>query len=436
MANNPFLVEAENPIDSMMKGMQQGIGIRQYQEQLNAQAAAQQRASAMNQGLYELSQNPNATAKDYARFGVMFPESMDNLKKSWELQSPENQSSLLNEMSQVYAASLTGNNDLAKSILKNKYDAAVNSGDAEKANTYKAMIMGADSNPNFLRTSSGLALSSIMGADKFGSTFESLGKEQRAEQEQPYTVMKAAGDAQKSMAEGDLAYSKGAADIENTREETKSKILQRDIDRAKLKLDAAKNETERMKLQAEIEEKQSKLLETKEGKYQAAQSSLDSFQDSIDTIDRVLGDKGFAQAVGSGGDVTSYLNSSAGKQARTNLETVQAQQFLSNLLAAKAGGATFGSLTEQEGAKIQNAVANITKDQSAESLKNNLGIIRGILTRRRQDIIADGNLRTEGGRFIGKNASGNPVTEGMVNKYMISAPDVPREKIVKFLMSK
>lgn len=431
MANNPFLVEAENPIDSMMKGMQQGIGIRQYQEQLNAQAAAQQRASAMNQGLYELSQNPNATAKDYARFGVMFPESMDNLKKSWELQSPENQSSLLNEMSQVYAASLTGNNDLAKSILQNKYDAAVNSGDAEKANTYKAMIMGADSNPNFLRTSSGLALSSIMGADKFGSTFESLGKEQRAEQEQPYTVMKAAGDAQKSMAEGELAYSKGAADIEQTKEETKSKILQRDIDRAKLKLDAAKNETERMKLQAEIEEKQAKL-----GKSSVvAQNSLDTAQDGIAAIDRIMGDPDFSSAVGTGGDLTSYFNSAGGRNIRSQLKTLSAQQAMANVNKARENGG-LGPLSDADMKLYASAVANLETDQSAENLATNLKTIRGILERNRQDIIASGNLKTEGGRFIGKNASGNQVTEGMVNKYMISAPDVPREKIVKFLMSK
>jgi len=431
MANNPFLVEAENPIDSMMKGMQQGIGIRQYQEQLNAQAAAQQRASAMNQGLYELSQNPNATAKDYARFGVMFPESMDNLKKSWELQSPENQSSLLNEMSQVYAASLTGNNDLAKSILQNKYDAAVNSGDAEKANTYKAMIMGADSNPNFLRTSSGLALSSIMGADKFGSTFESLGKEQRAEQEQPYTVMKAAGDAQKSMAEGDLAYSKGAADIEQTKEETKSKVLQRDIDRAKLKLDAAKNETERMKLQAEIEEKQAKL-----GKSSVvAQNSLDTAQDGIAAIDRIMGDPDFSNAVGTGGDLTSYFNSAGGRNIRSQLKTLSAQQAMANVNKARENGG-LGPLSDADMKLYASAVANLETDQSAENLATNLKTIRGVLERNRQDIIASGNLKTEGGRFIGKNASGNQVTEGMVNKYMISAPDVPREKIVKFLMSK
>jgi len=57
------------------------------------------------------------------------------------------------------------------------------------------------------------------------------------------------------------------------------------------------------------------------------------------------------------------------------------------------------------------------------------------MLRRRQDILASGDLPASGGRYLGKNQkTGEAVTQGMVNAVMMKRPDLTQAQVVNALL--
>lgn len=430
MASNPFLIDAPDVAMRYNQGFDIGRQRAMQDQAIKDQVAAQQAQAAMMRDINSVSQNPAATAKDYVGLMMRYPSMAGNIKDSLSTLNTAQQQSMMSDMSQIYAAAQNGRADIATTLTQRLYDVAQSSGDEQGVMRYGAMLAGQQADPNYLKNTSGIAMSAVYG-DKFADMFPKVVDAQQKVELMPYTTQEAAGKGAEAEAKGALAYETGLTDIESKKEETKSRVLQRDIDKLKLRLDSEKNELERQKLQAEVDEKTAKLGQSSI----VAQNALDTAQDGINAVDRILGDKQFADAVGTGGDLTSYFASSGGKNIRSQLKTLGAQQAMANVNKARENGG-LGPLSDSDMKLYASAVANLETDQSAENLKTNLNTIRTILERNRQDILASGKLKTEGGRYVGKSASGKTITEGLINKAMIARPDLPRARIEAILMSK
>lgn len=430
MAINPFILEAPDIGQMYQQGVQLGRSNALQDMQIQDAIAARQANAAMMQDIAAVVNNPASNASDYAKMMIRYPSMSENIQKGFNVLNDAQKQSTASNMLQIAAAAQNGRPDISRALVQNLHDAAVESGDQQNATLYKSMLIGADADPDYLKKTSLMGLAGIYG-DKLPDMLPKVREYEESEELQPYKVQEQAGKAQTALAEGALAEEKGRADIDAKREETKSKVLQRDIDKLKLRLDSEKNELERQKLQAEVDEKTAKLGQSSI----VAQNSLDTAQDGINAVDRILGDEQFADAVGTGGDLTSYFASSGGKNIRSQLKTLGAQQAMANVNKARENGG-LGPLSDSDMKLYASAVANLETDQSAENLKTNLNTIRTILERNRQDILASGKLKTEGGRYVGKSASGKTITEGLINKAMMARPDLPRARIEAILMGK
>lgn len=194
-----YNLNVKSPFEASLQGFQGGLAIKQAMQQQALQQQAIQQQQQMQSDLYALSNNPNAGAKDYAAMMTRYPQLADHFKKSWDVLNADQQQNHLNQATQVYAALQANRPDIAQTLLQKQAEAAKNSGDEQaykNADVLSQFVQGA---PEQAKTSVGLMLSSVMGADKFASTFGTLGDQQRAGELQPANVaLKNAEAAQKT----------------------------------------------------------------------------------------------------------------------------------------------------------------------------------------------------------------------------------------------
>ena len=218
-----YTVDVKDPFESTLQGVQAGAQISALKAQQQAQEAQRQAAIQMQKDLRALAANKNATGSDYANMILKYPQMSDHFKSSWDMLNADHQQSKLDNFTQVHAALTNDKPDVAIKILTDRAEALRNSGRENDAKTNEDMAEFIRLNPQAAKTSSGLMLSSIMGPEKFASTFSTLGAEQRATEEQPYKIISAAADAETKVAEAGnvdtklaLENQKGLTDIKNT----------------------------------------------------------------------------------------------------------------------------------------------------------------------------------------------------------------------------
>jgi|SRR5210317_16010 len=162
-----YLLDVQDPMTAALKGYQVGAAFKDKR-------IKQQQALQMQQDLAELSSNPNASSEDFSKMMVKYPELSDHFKKSWDVLNEGQKEQRLGQLSQVYSALETENPEIAISLLEDQKQAATNSGlmdEAKKAETMQEMIK---MKPEAAKTMSRMALSTVLGPDKFASTFETL----------------------------------------------------------------------------------------------------------------------------------------------------------------------------------------------------------------------------------------------------------------------
>jgi hypothetical protein len=152
---------------------QQVMMQRQQQEMAMAQAKQQQEQARMQQqALSELANNPNPTARDYARVSTLIPSMSKQLNETWQLLAPEQQRGRLDVGYQAMAAVRAGKPELAAELLNTQADAASRSGDKQGAEGYanwsKILTMDPDGGSKTL----GLMLSQI--DPKFADNYDKL----------------------------------------------------------------------------------------------------------------------------------------------------------------------------------------------------------------------------------------------------------------------
>jgi len=183
-----YQINVKSPMEATLQGFQGGLAIKQALQQQALQQQALQQQQQMQADLANLASNPNAGAKDYAGMMTKYPQLADHFKKSWDVLSADQQQAKLSHSVQVYSALQAGKPEIAVDLLNRQAEGFRNSGqqdDAEAARRLAQFIQGA---PDQAKTTAGLMLSSVMGPDKFASTFSTLGDQQRAQEVQPANV--------------------------------------------------------------------------------------------------------------------------------------------------------------------------------------------------------------------------------------------------------
>lgn len=232
-----YSIQVKNPFESSLQGIQSGLAIGQAVMQAQQQQAALKQYQQMQTDLSNLANNPNASAQDYASIMVKYPQLADHFKKSWDILSADQQQSKLNHSTQVYAALQSGNPQVAVDLLNKQSEAYVNSGKKEDAQAASHLAQMIQIDPNTAKTTAGLMLSSIMGPEKFASTFATLGEQQRAQDQAPATLATKKAEAIIKGVEAKNAPQKAALDNANVVSQINERSQRLGLDRDKLTSD-------------------------------------------------------------------------------------------------------------------------------------------------------------------------------------------------------
>lgn len=171
-----YMIDVKNPFEEAINGYQTGVAIQKQRQQQKIVEEQRAQAFQMQKDLAELSSNQNASSEDYGRIMTKYPQLADHFKKSWDVLSSGQQQQKLSQLSQVYSALDSGSTDVAKELLQEQQQAAINSGLTDEAKKSEVMLKLIETNPNAAKSSVRMALSTVMGPEKFISTFETLSK--------------------------------------------------------------------------------------------------------------------------------------------------------------------------------------------------------------------------------------------------------------------
>ena len=235
-----YVNSVKNPMESAIQGFGTGLQMKnveqtekrnnilfeQQQQQRNVEIEQQkmklQQARQMQEDLIGLSQNPNASAAEYASVANKHPNLASHLKQTYELMDEDRRKTTSTEAINVFTALKGGNVDIATKILQDKRDAAKNSGMDDEANKADSLLKLIEINPEAATTSAGLFLASTMKPEKFTETFTSLQKNERDERVEKANLMKTSADLGLKNAQ----TRKALADVEKTDIQTQKAILE------------------------------------------------------------------------------------------------------------------------------------------------------------------------------------------------------------------
>ena len=222
MAINPFqapinyAVDVQSPFEAAIGGFKLGAAGAEAQ----AQAQARERAMAAQTKLSALFKNPNATATDYAEASAFLPKDQaENVRKSFEMLTAEQQQSSLRNAAQVYSAVKSGQIDIAKNMLKEQATAYRNAGREQDAKATENSLQLIEINPAGAQATIGVMTAILPGGkdllanvDKALSTIREEAKAPSALLEARAKADKAVADATTAQATATNAAEKAAAD--------------------------------------------------------------------------------------------------------------------------------------------------------------------------------------------------------------------------------
>lgn len=130
---------------------------------------------------------------------------------------------------------------------------------------------------------------------------------------------------------------------------------------------------------------------------QAQASGIDTLDRSLGTVERLLAHPGRTTATGLSGaiDPRNYIPGTNAKDFQKELETFDAQLFLSNVKQLKG----MGQLSDAEGKKVSAAAGAIKPGMSDKAIENNLNIIRSELGKAKVRMMS-GAMKAPSGRTV------------------------------------
>lgn len=398
-----YSLNIPNPAQSVTQALQlRGV--------IDEHKAAQQAIldkKQMQTDLNDLSSSPT-TAKITSMM-LKYPALSEPLKRGHDTLSEDQKNSKIQQATGVYAALISGQNDVAKQELAKQVEAARNSGDEQSANALDTMSQLIDHNPELAKTTSGLFLASLMGPDKFAETFTKFEQNRRDEAKAPAELTEAQAKAYKASVDSQFAESNAALDLQKKGWDIRN--IQNDIDVrnqnvkiAALNAGLAKetNDLKRTELQQKLVDAQQERDDKVQAKAAAVQSGYSAIDNTINTADKILQSPALNDVVGSVEGSAAYPSTMAGAMSPfgsssddradvlANIDALKSQTFLAQLQALKnassTGASGMGSLTEKEGDRLINGLQSLNTRQSEKQFRENLTEVQRLLLKARDSM--------------------------------------------------
>lgn len=430
-----YNIQVADPLQGLAQGLQLGAGLRQIQQQRALQEQYKTDLQAYN---------ANPTAQGAAQLGLKYPGQAENIRKSWELMDSGQRNDQQKVMGESYAALLGGRPDITRKRIEGRIQALEAS--KQDATAERDFLRILDQDPNKAKASLGFILSSV-DPKNFASQFAALSKNDREAAQFPLDQQKTQAEiqstqagTQKTLAEAGIkAVEAGNAPtrvaLENATAEQGilNSEANRRIQELNVQIAKANSETQRGQLILERDKLIADQGQKATARANDAQGQMDTIQNTLATVDRVLkhpGLDGFFFGAGTlGGKQAALFPGTDSKDFRALLDQLTSQQFLSNVKQLSG----MGALSNAEGEKIAAAAGNLSADQSPSQLRTTLGVITSNLNRARERVIGSGNLSTTDKTFVFKSPTYGNVTEGQINKLLLQYPGATREQVMQFL---
>jgi hypothetical protein len=425
---NPFMqpinysTDVQSPFESALGGFKLGAGIAEVQaaqQKRELEIAALAQAQRRQTELADLFKNPNATSADYARVTAFLPKDQAKIvQDNFTAQTAEQQQQTLRQGAQVYTAIKSGNLDVAEMQLKEQAAALRNSGKEQQAQAYDDVSNLIRLNPTGAQATIGLLVAALPGGKDFLDNADKALGTIRTEAKAPAELKKAIADADKAVSDATTAQAqatnapeKAAADakratadaekarIESLYEEQKIKlglrkteediIINRENARiAALNAAAAKelNAVKRDEILQKREEATDKRDQAKRDQDSLLGNQLSSIDNFLNTAIRATNTPLDVRKAATGTISSRFIPTLRDATADYEglIETLGAQAFLAQIPQIKGTG----SLSENEGNKLQASLQNLSLKQSPERLQENINEAVRLLTKARANIAA------------------------------------------------
>jgi hypothetical protein len=190
-----YRTQVASPFESAVQGLQFGAGIADMQRAAQQRESAAEAQKQQSAAIRELIDNPNATAKDYAKLTLLAPGLESQIKQSWELHSEGEKAKSLPEIASVYSAVQANKPEIAADIFNRRAEALRNTGGPqEQIDAAERMAKLAIEAPEFLRLQTGIQLANIPGGDKIIESVAKSAETRRKEGLYPGEIDKQAAD--------------------------------------------------------------------------------------------------------------------------------------------------------------------------------------------------------------------------------------------------
>lgn len=392
-----YSVDVASPFESAVQGLKFGAGLADMQSARQAQmlkAQQQQQAMQQQQALQEnmraLMNNPNPTVKEYTNLAMMLPEKeAASMRANWDALSKERQTKDLQSAGQVMAAFQSGAPEIGLQILRERAEAAKNSGDVEQAKALETWAKMAEINPGAVTKSIGLMVAQLPGGDKVIESLGKIGTETRAQEMQPVAMREAQAKATTAEVGAKFAESKAISDLEQAGWNIKK--MQADMDIAKQNariaaMNAATaregNSLKRQELQLKVNEAIQKRDEGIRAKVADVETGRFNIDNMLNTADRIFSNPELPSVLGTIQGRMPVILSDKAQDAVALIETLGSQAFLSQIPNIKG----LGQLSNTEGDKLQNSFQNLGRVQSEEQFRANLKEAQRLLLKARKNM--------------------------------------------------
>ena len=146
-----YTTDIANPLDSVLKGYQAGIGINQVQQQQQQQQAALAQQQRQQQVIQSLLANPNAGGEEYANAMLQVPSMSEPLKQAWDMKSGAAQKQQLSDLAQWGAALQNKQPQIVVDGLNARADAIENAfnGPTVESKALRAKAQAVQEHPEF-----------------------------------------------------------------------------------------------------------------------------------------------------------------------------------------------------------------------------------------------------------------------------------------------
>lgn len=453
-----YTLQAANPAQAILQGVQGGLGIQQAQIQQQQQQLQLAQQQQMQSDLASFAAKPNPSADDYRQIMTRYPQLADKFKQSYDVMNTGQQQAQLQALTPVYAALRTGNNDAANQVLDQQIAAYENSGNAQGVQGARTMKQWIATSPSTAMHVIGMQMAATQ-PEKFSDIVSSLSSSGRSDATLPADMQKGQADASKATTEAATAAAtapyaapQAQANVQKTQQETAASELQGQIGQKNLEIAQANSETERGKLTLERD----KLLQAQQQQQntqgQATQASMDAATRALDTLDQIKTHPGMRDNLAQQlfllptstkpgtlwGKVYGNMPGSDRNALNGWIDSLRGQLGFQNLMAAKAanpnGASGFGSLSEGELKLLSNLAGNL--DPNSSDFPKQLGQVEKFLQKTQATLVGktgQASLPSTGGAFVANSPKYGVITEGRINALLQQNPGATRDDVLRFL---